>query len=292
MIAHAEQFDSRILWLEGRNKYIGSSDAPAILGHGYAGESISTVWGEKVGTYKKTFSPEQIQLMNEGRIGEQFVVAMFANRHPDLKVEKPAAFQLEVCPEHPYLCASLDAWAFALEERIPIEAKVIQNQPQEWNDGGCPIKYQIQLQHQMLVIGAKRGVVVAYVLGRYEERWYERDDQFLEAALTCYQKFWQHVIDRTPPQDDTPMAYAVQRAETEWGTARRLGKRGSDAVREYFKALEELDKVERKVNTAKALLAEHAKGVEFLILDDQQVVKMGKNTVKKAARLPRGVKIV
>ena len=59
-----------------------------------------------------------------------------------------------------------------------------------------------------------------------------------------------------------------------------------------FQALDELEKVERKVNGAKALLAEHAKGVEFLILDDQQVVKMGKNSVKKAARLPRGVKIV
>lgn len=292
MIAHAEVFDSRIPWLEGRSKYIGSSDAPAILGHGYAGESISTIWGEKVGTYKRQFSSADLQLMNEGRIGERFVIEMFANRHPDLKVERPEGFQFEVCPEHPFLCASLDSWFYSLDERCPIEAKVIQNQPQEWADGGCPIKYQIQLQHQMLVIGAKRGVVVAYVLGRYEERWFERDDEFLSKALVLYRKFWQHVIDRTPPQDDSPMAYAVQRAETEWGTARRLGKRGSDAVREYFKALDELEKVERKVNGAKALLAEHAKGVEFLILDDQQVVRMGKNSVKKAARLPRGVKIV
>lgn len=286
------EFDSRIPWLQGRQKYIGSSDAAAILGYGYAGESPSTVWGAKLGIYEKDWSKADLEMLQEGRIGEKFVVEMFANRNSTLRVELGRDFQFDICKEFPFLCASLDAWAWSGDERIPLEAKVIQHQAHEWADGNCPLKYQIQLQHQMLCIGAKRGCVIAYVCGSYQERWFDRDDEFLALAVQKYKEFWQHVIDRTPPPDSSPLAFEVQRGQVEWGTARRIGKATSDAVRQ-LRALElEKEKLQKKINTAKAEVARVGAGVEYLILDDQTVVKLGKRSIEAKPKLPRGIRVL
>lgn len=286
-------FDGRIPWLNGRRKYIGSSDAAAIFGHGYAGESISTVWAEKCEVGGKSYSEADLMLMEEGRIGERFVVEMFRNRHPDLRVpEKNNPFAFYVSSDYPFLCASLDCEAYAGEEMMPVEAKVIRHNANEWEDDKCPVKYIIQTQHQMLVTGTKRACVAALVYGRYQERWIERDDEFLELAVQRYHEFWQCVIDRTPPKDDSPYAYTARRVETNFGTARRLGKRGSDALRRYFQLKQQANDLEQKLNAAKVEFAEFATGVEFVILDDQSVVKLGKRSIEKKKELPRGVQIV
>lgn len=286
-------FDGRIPWLNGRKKYIGSSDAPAIFGEGYSGESISTVWADKCGFEGKRFSEADIALMNEGAIGEKYVLEMFANRHPDLKVKrKDNPFAFYVSPEYPFLCASLDCEAYCQDELIPVEAKVIRHHGQEWRDGGCPAKYVIQVQHQMLVTGAKRACVCVLLFGEYQERWIEKDEEFLELAIPLYHRFWQHVLDRTPPPDDSPAAYTCRRIETNFGIAKRLGKRGSDTIRTFFSLREEMNKLERKLNTVKAELAEFAAGAEYVLLDDQTPVKLGKRSIEKKNSLPPGVKIV
>ena len=58
------------------------------------------------------------------------------------------------------------------------------------------------------------------------------------------------------------------------------------------KLLEQSKSLTREIDAVKATLAVHGKGVEFLILDDQSVVKLGKKSVEWKPKLPRGVKIV
>ena len=53
-----------------------------------------------------------------------------------------------------------------------------------------------------------------------------------------------------------------------------------------------MDKLERKLNAVKAELAEFAAGAEYLLLDDQTPVKLGKRSIEKKKSLPPGVKIV
>lgn len=286
-------FDGRIPWLNGRQKYIGSSDAPAIFGEGYSGESISTVWADKCGFEGKRFTDSDLALMNEGAIGEKYVLEMFANRHPELKVKrKENPFAFYVSSKYPYLCASLDCEAYAGEKMMPVEAKVVRHQGEEWRDGGCPTKYVIQVQHQMLVTETERACVCVLLYGEYQERWIEKDEEFIELAMPLYEKFWQHVLDRTPPPDDSPAAYVCRRIETNFGTAKRLGKRGSDVLRTFFSLREESDKLERKINAVKAELAEFAAGAEYLVMDDQTAVKLGKRSIEKKPRLPKGITIV
>jgi predicted phage-related endonuclease len=283
-------FDSRLPWLEGRNKYIGSSEAAAILGFGYAGESPTTVWASKVHGTKKVFSKATLGDLEEGRNNEAFVVESFAKRNPEWKVTPGHPFELQICKEHPYLACTIDASATRLDEKIVIEAKWIMHQAHEWADGKCPLKYQIQIMHQMICLGINRGVVIARVCGEFHERWIERDEALVEQMLLTYQRFWQCVIDRTPPEDDSPIAFESLQVERDMGFGKQLGKEASDKVREVLKLQDEETKLARKLAIAKSDVSVLKLGVEWVVLDDQQVVRLKKSSMEKKAGLPRGVK--
>jgi predicted phage-related endonuclease len=284
-------FDSRIPWLEGRNKYIGSSDAPALLGCGYAGDSLSSKYAEKVHGVKRSFSPASRDAMQIGSVLESGIIEIFAVRHPEWNVTKGKAFQFEVSKEHPYLCASLDGWATHGDERIVIEAKCISAaNAYEWRENSAPLKYVCQVQHQLIVTGCKRGVIVALVGGEYEERWVERDEALIEQMLIVYRRFWQCVIDRTPPEDDSPIAFESLQVEREVGFGKQLGKEASDKVREVLKLQDEEAKLARRLAIAKSDVSALKLGVEWLVLDSQEVIRCKKNSMEKKPGLPRGVR--
>lgn len=287
-----ETFDSRVPWLGKRRKYIGSSDGPAVLGFGYATQSSTTVWRSKVFDEEPRFDQKTLDLMNEGRICEPFVVNRFAVEHPEWKVDPGTPFDVTVSAEHPFLAASLDATATVCEETFPVECKWIgRHMSREWDDGACPMKYQIQLMHQIICSGAKRGCVAAFVGGEYTERWFDRDEEVVEWMLAKYREFWQCVIDRVPPDDSSPVAFRELRPNLEYGVAKVAGGELSGQARFYLDAAEKAAEYRVKADRARNAIAAGAGGVEYLILDDQSVLKLGKNTVKQVRKLPRGVRV-
>lgn len=283
-------FDSRLPWLEGRNKYIGSSEAAAILGFGYAGESPTTVWANKVHGVKKQFSKAALGDLEEGKNNEAFVVDSFAKRNPEWKVTPGHPFELQICKEHPYLACTIDASATRLDEKIVLEAKWIMHKPWEWADDSCPLMYVVQLQHQLLCMGLQRGAVIARVCGEYKCCWFERDDELISQMIIAYQRFWTHVINRTPPEDDSPIAFESLQVERDMGFGKQLGKEASDKVREVLKLQDEETKLARRLAMAKSDVSALKLGVEWAVLDDQTVIRFKKNSMEKKAGLPRGVK--
>lgn len=287
-------FDGRLPWLKGRQKYIGSSDSPALFGFGYENQSATTVWLSKVHDVDPSYTEADFQRMEEGRIGEQFVIAMFANRHPTWKVEHNPPFTITVCQDHPYLCASLDGQALIdqEQEQIVIEAKVITHLAHEWADGQTPPRYVIQVMHQLLCTGWKRGVIVGYVRGELQERWVERDEGMIEQMLIRYQWFWNHVKARTPPEDPKRMSYESLRVLTEYGTAKIAGKKLTDIARKYMELDKQHEQLTKELDELRNEIGRETLGAEYLLLPDQTCLKLGKKKLQYKPFLPRGIKTV
>jgi putative phage-type endonuclease len=285
-------YDGRLPWLEGRRKRIGSSDARAILGCGYAGESATTVWAEKVHGVKRKFNAASMEAMNLGNELESAVINMFAKKHPEWKVTHGEKFATVECQEFTYLGSSLDGWAEMAGEKIVLEAKVVDAEnAYEWRDEQVPLMYAVQVQHQLICTGWQRGVVIALVGGKYQERWLERDEALIEQMHIAYQRFWKHVIDRTPPEDAAPIAYEAVQSVREMGVAKMLGKDSSDLVRETLKLQDEADRIWNRLVRSRKQVADAGLGFEWLILDDQSVVRLGKKGLEKKNALPRGVRV-
>ena len=278
-------------WLKHKNPRIGSSDAAAILGCGYASESATTVYARMVHGVKKSFPAGTLERMQQGSILEEGVIDLFAARNKGWKVTKGVKFETITQPEYPDLVSSLDAWAENEgKERLVVEAKVVE-WSKDWLDGGVPIKYMIQVLHQMICSGYRQGVVIALVGGRYEERWIEWDQDLVDQMLIAYEKFMECVRNRTPPEDASPIAYAVIADTSEKDVARYVGGELSKAVRETIRLQEQADKIAQQLDRAKKAVQRGAAGCGWLVLDDQAVVRLGKSKIELRKSLPSGVKV-
>jgi predicted phage-related endonuclease len=285
-------FQDRDGWLVGRRASIGSSDGPAILGYGYANQCKTSTWRSKVFGEEIEFDEPTRKLLDEGKKCEPFVVARFAMQHPEFRVVPGDPYEVLVSDSHDWIAATLDATANDGSGEFPVECKWIGRfMARDWEDGETPIKYQIQLMHQMFVTGAKRGCIAAFVAGEYVERWQEWDQEIVDYMLGEYEEFWRCVQTKTPPVDDSPLAYRALRPEIDRGAAKAAGGSLSRLIREYIAAEQVASETRAVADRAKNAIAREVGGVEYVVLDDQSVVKLGKGVVKSIRRLPRGVRL-
>ncbi len=295
--------EDRSEWLGMRRRYIGSSDAAGIFGCGYANQTRYSVWLSKIDSVEaaedraEELSDDELELMREGARNEKLVIQAFRDRNEQFTVvERP--FDLRLNHNYPNLCASLDA--FAIDEdclELPVEAKWIMNPSRkvdgewvdEWADGRCPLKYQFQVLHQMIVMGARRGVVVAFVRGAYTERWIEWDQEAVDWMLAEYATFWEHVENKTRPPEPDKIEMEVR--EVARGTAIVLGGEDSEMVREVAKAQERIAGMKARVEVLLDSLSRRIGSSEYVMLDDGTAAKLHKQSIRMVRRLPRGVRI-
>ena len=278
-------------WLVHKGPKIGSSDAAAILGCGYASECASTVYARMVHGIQKTFDSGTLERMQQGSILEAGVIDLFAARNKSWRVTHGEQFVTVSHPNHQHLVSSLDAWAVnEAADMLVIEAKVVEWTP-DWRDNGVPIKYLIQVMHQMICSGYRRGVVIALVSGKFEERWIEWDQELVDQMLIAFDKFMTCVQKKTPPEDASKIAYSVIASTTEKDVARYVGGELSKAVRETMRLQEQADKIALQLDRAKKAVQRGAAGCGWLVLDDQAVVRLGKSKIETRKSLPPGVKV-
>jgi len=156
------------------------------------------VWAEKTGL----ILPEDLSnnpLVAAGVAQEDVARRLFESTHDDLL--------LPVCvesTEYPFLKASLDGLS---QENEPVELKV----PSEstWNkvnaEGERSDAYQLyfpQVQHQMLVTGARRGWLVFYREGQLREFCITPDPAMQDAIVKTASAFWQSIVDGKEPDKD------------------------------------------------------------------------------------------
>lgn len=185
--------EERAAWLEERRSSVGSSDSPVLFGEGYVGQTPLTLWESKVFPGAEEPEPELERLML-GRCLEDAILnawgmrsGIFALRHGRLKRHGL----------NDWLTCTPDAMT---RQGHPVEIKNLSRFNADFVDGAFPRKYVIQLQHQMLVLAAPLGYLVALVDGQ-ELVWDEvKADPALQLEISQRASvMMNHVRAKTPP---------------------------------------------------------------------------------------------
>lgn len=200
-------------WLAARKSMIGASESAAIFGVGYANQSPITVWNSKTGGPELEIEPAALKRMDRGRKLEPIIAAEFADE-TGLIVEDPGDFTIFRHPELDWLGATLDRIVIHDDYGpMPVEIKSVNGRfRNDWNeDDEPPLKYMVQVQHQMAVTGASHAYLVGLIGGdELVIRLIERNQRFIDAMLARLAEFWQYVLARTmPPVDESEATRAM-----------------------------------------------------------------------------------
>lgn len=232
-------FTDRDEWLAARCSVIGSSDVPALLGLGYAGQNAMTVFASKRGQVEQRFTKATQKRFEKGRIGERFVLDMF-RLETDLD---PVHTSLPAICYHPtldFLGASLDAYVVESGEHCAVECKMVGGKAwMDWADDEPPVRHAVQVQHQLLCTGWNRGYLVGWTGEECKIYEIHRQESLLELLAEKLTRFWHdNVLAGVAPPLDGSEATAealrmlwphdkgdvVELGEAEVGLYNRIGE--------------------------------------------------------------------
>jgi len=136
-------------WKDWRDKHLGASESPAVLGEDIYGNTPFTLWQRKTGQLPEIEDNE-------------FIFAKGHKSEKSIKEEyrRLTGFHMEsICIEHPdkkHFSASLDGYN---KERGQIECKLMGSEKfNEVSDSGeLPFHHEIQVQHQFMCSGLDKG---------------------------------------------------------------------------------------------------------------------------------------
>lgn len=183
------------------HSYIGSSDAPPIVGVPSYGITALEVWEEKM---RLSIPRDEKAEMRWGNRLEPIILAAYEEA-TGRKVDRKARQRFHA--DYPFIGCRVDATA---DDRI-VEAKFT-----PWGDfgepadgeAGLPPYVRVQVKHQMLVTG-HRIVDVPVLVRGYDLRIFtvEADPDYLEDLLEEEVDWWTaYVVPRIPPPVDDPEA--------------------------------------------------------------------------------------
>ena len=192
------RYSSREEWLKIRQRYVGGSDAGAVVGlNPY--KSAYTLWAEKTGK----IAPFEGNLTTEvGSYLEEFVAELFC-RETGKKVRRKNA--VLVSDQYPFACANVDR--LIVGEKAFLEIKTTNSIPlmKKLRDSEeFPDAYYAQCVHYLAVTGLKKCYLAVLVNCRellvYEM---ERDQDEIDALMASEQYFMLHnVAHHVPPEID------------------------------------------------------------------------------------------
>lgn len=253
-------------WHERRATGIGASEAAIVLGvharHGEGGPA--ELWAAKSGRREIEFDGDE-ELAHWGLVLEQVIIDQFATERYAGWEAWPAGEHLR-SKAHPWALATLDGWTrHPTLGVIPLECKTVQPWiADQWFDS-TPVAYWWQVQHQLLVTGARAGAIAALVSGgRLMWELITRDEPAQAKLAKAGAEFWKCVEeDRVPLHVPTLRSVAalyppggesgsVQISGSEWVEAdRRLQE-----IKVQLKTLgREKDQLEAQIKNA---IADHA----------------------------------
>ncbi len=279
-------------WLKERRKAIGGSDVAAILGIS-KWKSPMDVYLEKISTAEP--DETENEACHWGTLLEDVIRNEYSRRH-GVGVEKPKAIFYD--RERPYMAANLDG-IVQCDKPYIWEGKTANHfMAKEWEDDNVPIEYVVQEQHYLSILEEMKKSEISCLLGgqNYIERVLPRDSELIRTIRDKEEKFWQMVIDRTPPEwDGSESAGKILKTlyptSTE-GKVVELGECGEDvhnAFRTYLDMKQMIDdnkNIMKDVNTrleqAKQVIqAAIGDGEVGLIVIDGKDYKVNAKTINK-----------
>lgn len=182
-------------WLELRHKYIGGSDAAAVVGLN-AWVSPYSLWAEKTGRlpgFEGNLATEV------GTYLEDFVAQKFA-AETGKKVRK--SNQSWFNDQYPWAIANIDREIVGEDAGLEIKTTTELNL-KKFKGGEFPANYYVQSVHYMAVTGKKRWYL-AVLIGNREFKWFtiERDEDEINALMEAERTFKMYVDNDTPPMAD------------------------------------------------------------------------------------------
>ena len=190
-------------WTTWRSKGLGSSDAPVIMGVS-PWKTPYQLWEEKIG------------------IGKTFQGNFATQRGHDMEPKARAAFELEtgfefnaVVAEHasyPYIRASLDGFNAELNAILEIKCPGKDDHALAVS-GKVPEKYWPQLQHQLLVTGAKQCYYYSYDGETGATVIVMPDIPYITTLLQAETAFWDLVMNKMPPEMTDKDAVTIDKKE-------------------------------------------------------------------------------
>lgn len=182
-------------WLELRSKYIGGSDAAAVVGMN-AFSSPYSLWAEKTGK-KPGFAGN---LATEvGTYLEEFVAQKFAQETGKKVRNCNCSF---FNSKYPFAIANIDREIVGEDAGLEIKTTNSLNL-KKFKNGEYPENYYVQCVHYLAVTGKKRWYL-AVLIGNNEFKWFviERDEEEISALMNAEADFWDHVVQDIPPEVD------------------------------------------------------------------------------------------
>lgn len=246
-------------WLQLRSKYIGGSDAAAVVGLN-AFSSPYSLWAEKTGRIPGFAGNLATEV---GTFLEEFVAQKFA-QETGKKVRK--SNQSFFNSDYPWAIANIDREIVGEDAGLEIKTTDSLNL-KKFKDGEYPSNYYAQMVHYLAVTGKKRWYL-AVLIGNKEFKWFtlERDEDEIAALMSAEEAFWDHVKSDTPPAVDgtqaTSGAITTIYADNDDSicdlSAFSSNLREYTALKKQIKDLEEM--AEEAANRIKAFMGESGKG--------------------------------
>lgn len=220
-------------WLAGRDRGLGSTDAPTLLGLTPWKSPLALYHEKRVGLGLSDLDlkrgPKYAELAKWGKDCEDLVAARYqiATGRP---IIKPPAHTVAEHKTIPWMRASVDryatvvnttpvpvpanSWPIVAAEKWDSETIVVELKwahfmsKSKWldTDSGFeepPLEYVVQVQHQLAVTGkpwASIAVVIGGVMFKYAD--IKRDDEFIGNLIVKEEQFWRDVhAGNEPPAD-------------------------------------------------------------------------------------------
>lgn len=188
--------ESKLEWLQERQKGIGGSDVGAILGvNPY--KTAFNIYREKTEPILEV--NEQSEAARQGTDLEDYVAMRFTEKSGK-KVRRDNRHLIH--KDYPFMVANIDRRIVG--ENAILECKTVTPyNSKEWEGEEVPASYMLQCQHYMAVTGADK-VYLAYLIfsTKFGYREIKRDEELINIIIEEEKNFWKLVENRTPPALD------------------------------------------------------------------------------------------
>ena len=244
-------------WLALRHKYIGGSDAAAVVGlNAYV--SPYALWAEKTGRlpgFEGNLATEV------GTYLEEFVAQKFA-QETGKKVRK--SNQSWFNDQYPWAIANIDREIVGEDAGLEIKTTSELNL-KKFKGGEYPANYYVQIVHYLAVTGKQRWYL-AVLIGNKDFRWFtiERDEDEIKALMDAEREFKQLVDSDTHPVADG----ASSTSETlstlypnSIDTAIGIGSFETD-LDNYFRLKDQLDEIGKTIDSIANRIKAHMQECE------------------------------
>lgn len=265
-----------------RTKFIGGSDAAAVLGINPWRTPLE-LWRDKTQAMPENLDPDRRRVLERGKRMEPYVIDLLV---AETGLEVIRRNERYIDSGHAFLAAEIDAecivpgdgaveiapgnFRTGLVQNIEIKT-VSPFKAKEWGELGSdqiPVHYTAQAQHGLMVTG-RFVCVFGVLIGGDDFRIYrvERDDEIIEAMRAREVAFWRDHVETLTPPAPTSAADIEALFQRDAGTA-------VEATPEVMAALDRIraaKEAEKAAEAAKELIQLHMRDAARLTFQGRDV---------------------